>query len=100
MADLRVTPELLQHGSAEFEAAAQQMRDGLGSLDTEVGQLLGPSWTGAAATAYDAAWREWHEGSSKVLQGLMTMSELLSSAAARYSDADQAGGATIAESGS
>lgn len=99
MADLRVTPEVLEHVSGEFNTAAQQLRDGLGSLDSEVGQMLGSSWTGDAASAYTAVWREWHEGSSKVLQGLMSMSELLSSAAQGYSASDQAGGTTIAGSG-
>jgi WXG100 family type VII secretion target len=99
MTDLRVTPEVLEHVSTEFGAAAEQLRTGLSSLDTEVGQMLGTSWTGAAASAYDAVWREWHEGSSKVIHGLVTMSELLNSAAVRYAGTDRAGGATIAESG-
>lgn len=99
MADLQVTPEVLRQVSTEFGAAEQQLRDGLGALDSEVAQMLGPNWTGGAATAYDAVWREWHEGSSKVLQGLTTMSDLLSSAAARYSGTDRDGGAAIAGSG-
>ena len=99
MADLSVTPEILRQVSTEFEAAAQQLRDGLGALDGEIAQMLGPSWSGGAASAYDAVWREWHDGSSKVLQGLTTMSNLLASAAARYSTTDQAGGETIAGSG-
>ncbi|MGV9799590.1 WXG100 family type VII secretion target [Mycobacterium sp. NPDC003449] len=99
MADLQVTPEVLRQVSTEFGAAAQQLRDGLGALDSEVAQMLGPSWTGGAASAYDAVWREWHEGSSKVLAGLTTMSDLLTSAAARYGGTDRAGGAMIDESG-
>jgi WXG100 family type VII secretion target len=99
MADLRVTPEVLEHVSTEFGTAAQQLRSGLGSLDSEVGQMLGTSWVGEAASAFDAVWREWHEGSSKVIHGLLTMSDLLSSAAARYGATDRSGGATIAESG-
>ncbi len=99
MTNLRVTPEVLEHVSAEFDVAAQQLRDGLGSLDTEVGQMLGTSWTGAASTAYDAVWREWHEGASKVLQGLTGMSELLRSAAQRYAASDESGQSHIAGSG-
>lgn len=99
MGDLRVTPEVLEHVSTEFDGAEQRLRDGLGSLDREVAQMLGPSWTGDAASAYDAVWREWHEGSAKVLQGLMAMSGLLRAAAERYTGTDHAGGATIAGSG-
>jgi WXG100 family type VII secretion target len=99
MADLQATPDMLRQVSTEFGNAAQQLRASLGSLDGEVAQMLGPNWTGEAASAYDAVWREWHEGSSKVLEGLTAMSELLTSAAAGYSDTDRDGGATIAGSG-
>ncbi|BBX27461.1 WXG100 family type VII secretion target [Mycolicibacterium alvei] len=99
MADLQVTPETLRQVSTEFATAAQQLHASLGSLDSEVAQMLGPSWTGSAASAYDAVWREWHEGSSKVLDGLTAMSDLLASAAARYSGTDRDGGVTIAGAG-
>lgn len=99
MADLRVTPEMLEHVSTEFDGAEQRLRDGLGSLDSEVARMLGPSWTGDAASAYNTVWRDWHEGSAKVLQGLVTMSDLLKAAARGYTGTDHAGGVTIAESG-
>jgi len=99
VADLEVTPEVLEHVSAEFEAAAQQLRDGLGSLDSEVERMLGANWAGDAASAFDVVWREWHDGSSKVLQGLLSMSDLLKSAARGYSTTDHAGGASIRNSG-
>ncbi|ORV05680.1 WXG100 family type VII secretion target [Mycobacterium celatum] len=67
MSELRVTPEQLTHASAEFGAVAQELRAGLGSIDDEVGKLLGGSWTGEASSSYDAVWREWHEGATKVL---------------------------------
>lgn len=95
MSELRVTPEQLTHASAEFGAVAQELRAGLGSIDDEVGKLLGSSWTGEASSSYGAVWREWHEGASKVLQGLTTMSALLADAASRYAQTDQAGAAGI-----
>jgi len=99
MADLRVTPEVLVHVSAEFDVVAQQLRDGLGVLDTEVAQMLGASWTGNASTAYSGVWRQWYEGSSKVLAGLANMSQLLQAAAQRYAGTDHAGGMTIDQAG-
>lgn len=99
MADLHVTPEVLREVSTEFGTAAQQLHASLASLDSEVAQMLGPSWTGSAASAYDAVWREWHEGSSKVVQGLTAMSDLLVAAAAGYSGTDRDGGVSIAGSG-
>ncbi|WP_052425691.1 WXG100 family type VII secretion target [Mycobacterium kyorinense] len=96
MSELRVTPELLTHASAEFGAVAQELRAGLGSIDDEVGKLLGGSWTGEASSSYGAVWREWHEGASKVLGGgVTTMSALLADAASRYAQTDQAGAAGI-----
>lgn len=91
MSDLQVTPEVLTHASAEFGAVAQELRAGLGSIDDEVSDLLGSAWTGEASSSYDAVWREWHAGASKVLQGLAAMSALLADAASRYSQTDQAG---------
>lgn len=90
-----MTAEQLTHASAEFGAVAQELRAGLGSIDDEVGKLLGGSWTGEASSSYNAVWREWHEGATKVLQGLTTMSALLADAASRYSQTDQAGAAGI-----
>ncbi|MEZ0053318.1 WXG100 family type VII secretion target [Mycobacterium sp. MAA66] len=99
MAELRVTPEVLAHVSFEFSAAERQLRSGLSALDDEVSRALGSSWTGGASSAYDGVWREWHEGSAKVLQGLSTMSDLLNAAASRYSGTDHSGGAMIDGSG-
>jgi WXG100 family type VII secretion target len=95
VSDLRVSAEVLVHASGEFGAVAQELRAGLGSIDDEVGTLLGGSWTGEASSSYGAVWREWHEGASKVLQGLTAMSALLADAASRYSQSDQAGASGI-----
>ncbi|ODR04106.1 WXG100 family type VII secretion target [Mycobacterium shimoidei] len=99
MADLQVTPEALTHASGEFDAVAQELRAGLGSIDDEVGSLLGGAWRGEASSAFEAVWREWHEGASKVLQGLTVMSTLLADAASRYSQTDRAGASGIDAAG-
>jgi WXG100 family type VII secretion target len=99
VADLRVNPEVLGRTSEAFRSVAQELGAGLGSLDAEVSDPLGGSWTGHASSAYDAAWREWHEGASKVLQGLTTLSALLDEAAGHYSRVDEVGASSINESG-
>lgn len=96
---LQVSPEVLTHVSAEFGAVAQELRAGLGSVDDEVSNLLGGAWTGKASSSYDMVWREWHEGASKVLEGLTAMSTLLAVAATRYSQTDQSGAAGIDAAG-
>lgn len=96
---LRVSPAVLTHVAEEFGAVAQGLRAGLGSIDDEIGSPLGGAWTGKASSSYDVVWREWHEGASKVLQGLTAMSTLLTVAANRYSQTDQAGASGIDAAG-
>ena len=77
MSDLHVTSSVLGAVAGELESVATGLRTGLGSLDGEVSGLLGPGWSGEAASAYDAVWREWHDGAQQVVDGLATMSGLL-----------------------
>lgn len=68
------------------------MRSGVGSLDGELSGLLGPGWSGEAASAYDAVWREWHQGAQQVVEGLARMSTLLNDAAQHYDATDATAG--------
>jgi len=95
VSDLRVSAEVLVHAAGEFSELAQELRAGLGSVDDDVSSLLGSAWTGGASSSYGGVWREWHGGAQKVLQGLTTMSVLLTDAAADYTRTDQAGAAGI-----
>ncbi|MDX1888599.1 WXG100 family type VII secretion target [Mycolicibacterium sp. 050158] len=99
MSDLRVTTAALATVAGELDSVAAGLRGGLGSLDGEVSALLGPGWSGEAASAYDGVWREWHEGAQRVVEGLMAMSALLQDAAARYEATDASGAARVTEAG-
>ena len=99
MSDLHVTSSVLGAVAGELESVATGLRTGLGSLDGEVSGLLGPGWSGEAASAYDAVWREWHEGAQQVVDGLAKMSGLLGDAAQRYDATDAAGAARVSEIG-
>jgi len=99
MSDLRVTSSVLASVAGELESVATGLRTGLGSLDGEVSGLLGPGWSGEAASAYDAVWREWHDGAQQVVEGLTTMSGLLQEAAQNYDAADAASASRVAGSG-
>lgn len=99
MADLGVTPAELESVSAELHTLAEGMRSGLNSLDGQVTDMLGSGWSGSAASAYHGVWTEWHEGASQVVQGLTTMSSLLTEAASRYSSTDQHAAGDIAGGG-
>lgn len=99
MSDLHVTSSELAAVAGELESVAAGLRTGIGSLDGEVSGLLGPGWSGEAASAYDAVWREWHEGAQHVTDGLATLSSLLNDAAQRYDATDAAGAASVSEAG-
>jgi len=99
MSDLHVTSSVLTSVAVELESVAQGVRTGLGSLDGEVSGMLGPGWSGEAASAYDAVWREWHAGAQQVVEGLTAMSGLLQEAAHGYEAADAAGASRVAGSG-
>ena len=84
----------LHSAAARLEGAAQRLQDGLSTVDNETTQLLGSGWKGEAASAYGPAWNQWHEGATKVIEGLQRMSELLTIAGKEYAKTDeQASGA-------
>jgi len=99
MSDLHVSASVLSSVAGELESVANGLRTGLGSLDGEVSGLLGPGWSGEAASAYEAVWREWHEGAQQVVEGLTTMSGLLHEAAHGYDSADAAAASHVMETG-
>jgi WXG100 family type VII secretion target len=99
MSDLHVTTAALATVAGELDAVAEGLRSGLGSLDGEVSGLLGPGWSGEAASAYDGVWREWHQGAQQVVEGLAKMSGLLNDAASRYEATDAAGAVGVSEAG-
>lgn len=99
MADLHVTPEVLESVSSEFSTVADQLRTGLDGVDGEVASLLGAGWKGGAASAFGQVWQQWHEGAGKVHEGLTAMSTLLGAAAQRYRQTDVSGTATVEGSG-
>lgn len=99
MSDLRVTSSALVAAASELSSVVDGLRSGLGSLDGEVAGLLGSSWSGEAASAYDGVWREWHDGAQQVVEGLSTMSALLGDAAQRYEATDASGAANVTGGG-
>lgn len=81
----------LYSAAARLDDAAQRLRDGLSSVDTETTQLLGAEWKGGAASAYAPAWEHWHGGAEQVIEGLQRMSELLTIAGREYAKTDESG---------
>ena len=62
-----VTSEL--HLAAErLSGAGQRLQDGLSAVDLETSNLLGSGWQGAAATAFEKYWDQWHNGAGQVVR--------------------------------
>jgi len=85
--------------STELEMLAQTLRSGLGTLDSDISDLLGGGWSGQAATAYTGVWQEWHQGAAQVVEGLGRMSGLLQEAAERYGATDTESGEDVSGAG-
>jgi WXG100 family type VII secretion target len=79
----------LHSASARLADSAQQLQDGLSSVNDETTQLLGSGWKGGAASAYAPVWQQWNDGAKKVVEGLQRMSEMLDIAAKEYAKTDQ-----------
>lgn len=95
-ASVEVVVAELHSASARLETSAQELRDGLASVDDETTQLLGADWKGGAASAYAPAWQQWYEGATKVVDGLQQMSELLDAAGTAYTTTDESAAQSVA----
>lgn len=82
--------------AAQVSAATQSVQGTIGRIQSEVGSLvaqltgLQSSWTGQAATAFQAAVADWRGTQSHVEQSLAQLSHALGVAATQYADAEQA----------
>ncbi|ONM48708.1 WXG100 family type VII secretion target [Nocardia donostiensis] len=74
--DLEVVPEYVVDAGRFVQLTADELVNGLRSLDTDVEGLLG-SWKGMSATAYRAGWEETKQGAIDVLEALATIAGLL-----------------------
>lgn len=66
---------------------AVELRDDLASISRQW-EHLSQGWIGAVASAYDALWRQWHEGAATLVEALAQSSEMLGRAAMAYAEGD------------
>lgn len=88
MSGFEVTTSELNAAQAYVSGVASEVRTGLSSLASDVEELLGGGWTGAAATAFAAGWQDWRTGSDDVLDALGRMAQLLAITARTYDGTD------------
>jgi WXG100 family type VII secretion target len=71
-----MVPAEVSDAGRYIQQAAQTLRDGIRSADTEVAGLMA-TWRGSAADAYSTAWGEARQGAISILEALHGMGELL-----------------------
>lgn len=83
-----------QVDSEAVQAATGAIRGSMGRIQSEVnglqGQLTGlnESWSGQAASAFQAVAAEWHTTQLRVEESLAAINQALSVAAQQYADAE------------
>lgn len=88
-----MTGELRLHADDAFATShsvsndAEELREELADTAREW-RNVSHGWSGAAASAYDVLWQEWHEGAAKIVEVLAESSEKLATAAVAYQEQD------------
>lgn len=91
MSDFTVTVPVVERTSVATRGAGAQLHDELVRLRREVDTVLTEQWRGAAASAFDRAWAQWHEGACEVVAALDRLAELLADAGRAYGWSDTTG---------
>jgi WXG100 family type VII secretion target len=92
---LGVSPEELQRISGAVSSTADELVQGLQSLDAEVSGFVSSGWTGLSSSSFAQSFWRWHGGAMEVHAGLAEMADLLSTAAAEYQRQDDSSAAAL-----
>jgi WXG100 family type VII secretion target len=94
--NLRVEPVLMQGFAQSLRCGADDMRDRLSELDSQVGDML-TGWRGASGGAYTSAWELWHRGVAEVQVGLTILARLVAQAGVGYQQNEAASARAVRE---
>lgn len=86
---LLITPDRIRLMADQIGEGTAEFGKGLRHVDDEVLHLLGAGWRGTPGSQFHDAFAEWHEGASKVVDGMIELVEALRTAAQNFRDADQ-----------
>ncbi|HRN28523.1 MAG TPA: WXG100 family type VII secretion target [Terrimesophilobacter sp.] len=89
MATFQVDSEAVIAKSAAAKATIERIRAETGSLHTQLTELQG-SWSGAAASAFQALVAEWRAAAARHEENLGALSQALAQAGQQYADIEQA----------
>ncbi|MGJ6126036.1 WXG100 family type VII secretion target [Mycolicibacterium sp. Y3] len=96
---LGVTPEELRRVSGDVSATADELIQGLRTLDDEVSGFVGSGWTGLSSGSFAQSFWRWHDGAMEVHAGLAEMADLLRTAAGGYQRQDETSAAALSPEG-
>ncbi|MFI6867605.1 WXG100 family type VII secretion target [Nocardia sp. NPDC050406] len=85
--EFQVVPAEVTDAGKYVQLTAEELINGVRSLDTDVADLL-TRWTGSSADHYRLGWEEARAGAVQVLAALQTMAELLGVAGTDYANMD------------
>lgn len=67
---IRLGYDAMAHARAQLREAAAQLEEARTTAGRQVANLLDGGWVGAAADAFDEAWRDWLAGAAHVHEAL------------------------------
>ena len=88
MSFLKVTAEELNSVSGQLQTSAAAINDENTRAMTNVNNLVGAGWEGAASSQFSALFQEWKTGADQVQQALHGISQLLSNAGTAYAQTE------------
>lgn len=84
MPDFTVTVPGVERASIATRSAGAELGAELARLRRDVDAVLSGQWQGAAATAFDRSWGDWHAGAAEVVRALEELADLLADSARGY----------------
>ncbi|MBS9534037.1 WXG100 family type VII secretion target [Mycobacterium sp. M1] len=92
---LRVEADSVLAAVGEFRSIADELADGLGQLVCAADSVLGISWRGAAASAFDRDWVEFHDAAKAVVGDADTIADLVAYSVQVYGEQDETSAAVV-----
>ena len=85
---IKVTAEDLHTVSSQLTTAAQTINETNISAMSQVNNLVGAGWEGAASAQFEALFTSWKQGADQVQQALHGIGSLLSGAGTAYAQTE------------
>lgn len=88
MSQITLTHAAFAKAKSDVQLGSERLKKDRDSIDERVSGFLGSGWTGVAADSFVEGWEEWKAAAGDVLQGLVSMGELLDAVHQDFIQAD------------